>query len=252
MSRPLGAIETKIIYKYICDDFEMSWNQLSKLPKNAEGRGNFSFALNSMILLEFIYKVLYQSSDDKLLYLFEKELERRDARYFCKIKGANLRNDEKNFTLQFRTSSIKPIENTPPNLMKIIFNSIRHGHAHNYFQNLHKLSDGFLAINILGPNSLISEIKNEYNHMTYTRESNEIILNFSPGKFYKDIIDSVNGIDLIKEGNIFETRLRTNMSLISLDYFENLLVKSLINKRTDDSRSGIADPIGATGPGGPI
>ena len=72
------------IFDFITGDFQSAWNALAAVPDAvARHRGNFMFALQAMILLEWVCRLC--SNDANALQDFSKALQQIEPRYFTQL-----------------------------------------------------------------------------------------------------------------------------------------------------------------------
>ena len=115
---PIPKLSAFTIFHYIVDDFETAWNAISARKKVA-GRGNYVFALLSMVLLEFACRICKQDSTNTKLADFTKAINAIEPRYFTCLPGSCCATKE--FTL--------PGDNPDSHLLGMMFDLIRSGKA---------------------------------------------------------------------------------------------------------------------------
>ena len=123
------------LYQFITGDFEWTWNSLAENKKTISGGsgGNFMFALQVMILMEFISRLCTSEGPPySSLKAFSQELNRINPDYFKQLPGTCLKSNE----FQFPSMSYQGAE-----LLAGLYDLIRNGQAHHYHQILANLSD---------------------------------------------------------------------------------------------------------------
>ncbi|HSI20855.1 MAG TPA: hypothetical protein VLA04_04130 [Verrucomicrobiae bacterium] len=108
-------------FAHITGDFRSAWDALSKDDK-ATNRGNFMFALQAMILLEWIMRLC--STDTNARDRFLGELNKIDSRYFTRLPAPGKEIDRE----------LNPPRDHEWHLIWSIFDVIRNGQAHQYEQ----------------------------------------------------------------------------------------------------------------------
>ncbi|MGC8981878.1 MAG: hypothetical protein ACP5JU_02945 [Minisyncoccia bacterium] len=202
------------IYKLLIADFEDSWNCLANQDE-FKHKGNFNFALLDMILLEFVSRYCEKDKSNKLLKYFSNALYNIDKNYFIKLELS------KKIKLDFCLPYHIPIEkesNSYKNdeLLWVLFDLIRNGHAHYYQEIIGEFKDNKkLIIAITGPTEelTIKKITSRNGHLSVGQLNNErrdIILFFRPEIMFLDIKKSV------ENSKIFESELK---SKLDFEYF---------------------------------
>jgi len=194
------------IIKYISDDFETLWDLIAHNQEHIP-RGNYLFAVQSMIFLEVVSRVC-----NKIDKLHELSLAIED-RYFQKLPSClRYSSKEKNdFLLPYRDESSKH-----QYLIYWLFKAVRHGTAHYYDQIILQGVDFYLDIGVTGPKishclSYIHENRPKVKHLQFQEIEDEqsfstlglktehklIRLYFNPGLFYLDIKAAIKSIRLV-------------------------------------------------------
>lgn len=131
----VSDLSVQKIYQFIVNDFEGAWNSLAdKLDTPGEeiGRGNFMFAAQAMILLEFASRLC--KGKPKMLDDFSRELDKIDPKYF-KLLPSRCVPDSDQFNLPYMG------DKDGRDLLWALFDLIRNGLAHQYQQIIVKLKD---------------------------------------------------------------------------------------------------------------
>lgn len=127
------------IFNYIVGDFESAWSALTA-KQGPIARGNFMFALLSMILLEFACRVCAGDPTNSKLARLTKTLGKIERRYFTALPGRW--GTTNGFTL--------PGPNPDSHLLGMMFDLVRNGEAHQYQSPIVKLSGGDVDIDLTG------------------------------------------------------------------------------------------------------
>lgn len=122
---PPKQSDPKTIFSFITGDFRCAWDALAREP-DASNRGNFLFALQVMIALEWVMR--FCSQDDSLQKRFLDELENIDSRYFTKLPGGPSKPPFPRLGDESKT-----------HLIWVIFDILRNGQAHQYEQVIVRL-----------------------------------------------------------------------------------------------------------------
>jgi hypothetical protein len=124
----ISNLQPSNIHNLLARDFEDVWNSVAANPA-AGGRGNFLFALDSLILLEFVGRLCWRSK--RAFRAFDQELRSIEPNYFARIPGVNLH--FKYFELPYKKSSQE--------LIWALYDLIRNGQAHQYQRMFVSLAD---------------------------------------------------------------------------------------------------------------
>ncbi|MFQ5695962.1 MAG: hypothetical protein ACE5HB_08230, partial [Terriglobia bacterium] len=120
--------------EFMVRDFEDTWDALAGVP-SARNRGNFMFARQAMVLLEWAARLAATDTTGGALSAFSTELHRIEPRYFttlpCDAPSPN----------EFRLPSVTTA-NQERQLIWTLFDLVRHGQAHQYQQIPVELLDG--------------------------------------------------------------------------------------------------------------
>src|SRR5262245_25177378 len=120
------------MYGAIVEDFELAW---AALAEHGSGGGNFMFARQAMVLVEWACRLCASDTTGDALRKLSEELHARDERYFTQLPGAC--RTPADFELPH--SSTVAHDRT---LLSLLFDLIRHGGAHQYQQITAELKDG--------------------------------------------------------------------------------------------------------------
>jgi hypothetical protein len=135
----IPPVPAQEIYDYIVGDFESAWGALVA-KQGTIARGNFMFALLSMILLEFACRVCAKDATKGKLAQLTKALETIERRYFTPLPGSCCKTNE----------FILPGQNPDSHLLGMLFDVVRNGKAHQYQSPVVQLCDGDVDIDLTG------------------------------------------------------------------------------------------------------
>lgn len=206
----------KDIYDNITGDFESLWNTLSS-DKASKYRGNFTFALLDMILLEVISRVCKLDKSGNLLREFADCLYCSDKRYFGVINGWSGLKQNSDYTIPYKSQEGKEV-------LSFLFDLIRNGQAHQYQQIVVKLKDCSIVVTIYGAifGVNLKTVNNRSKHLDVkfanNGENNLVLIDFRPEIFYLDLTKAVTCskiFDKIKQFNY----LSRSYPAITKDFF---------------------------------
>jgi hypothetical protein len=185
------------IFDFITGDFRCAWDALAEVPESVAGhRGNFMFALQATILLEWVCRLCV--SDTKALHDFSVELEKIDSRYFTQLDDA-IRKKE------FAFPGIGP--DPLKNLLSALWDLIRNGNAHEYQDIIVTLTDGKRwALGLQGakygwPLSKLAVSRSSLHHLCYRIDAEgDLILILNSGVLFLDIREAAGKANLLGRG----------------------------------------------------
>lgn len=122
------------IYEFIVRDFEDTWDALTSV-QSARNRGNFMFARQAMVLLEWAARLAASDKSGATLSTLSAELHKIEPRYFTQLPGGAPTPKE------FGLPSVSAA-NPERQLLWALFDLIRNGQAHQYQQIPVSLQDG--------------------------------------------------------------------------------------------------------------
>ena len=196
------------IYQFIVNDFEDGWNSLAWNP-SARGRGNFMFALQAMILLEFAARLCYEDPSGTALADLSRALFQVEPKYSTRLPGVCA--DFREFDLPYNSSK-------GDELLWALFDLIRNGQAHQYQQIFVRLTDGkdwgiSLTGAALGHHlELVSRSPRSAEHLGYSvAPQGDLWLRVCPDLLFLDLKKAVTESGLLTKGLTFPylTRPRT-------------------------------------------
>ena len=167
----------------------------------APNRGNFMFALQSTVLLEWLSRLCL--SDSKALCDFAMELEKLEPRYFTEL-SAPCQGPKR-----FLFPGVRP--DPLRSLLAAVWDLIRNGQAHQYQDIIVELTDGkHWALGIDGvkhkwPLSRVAANRSSLRHLSYIKDSDgDLMLFIHPGALFLDIRDAAQISKLLERGLTIE------------------------------------------------
>jgi hypothetical protein len=205
----IQTVEPSKIYEFIVGDFEDAWDSLASIT-SAKCRGNFMFARQAMVLLEWAARLASTDGSGAALPALSDELYRTEPRYFTQLSSGAP--GPKEFQLPSITSS-----NPERQLIWALFDLIRHGQAHQYQQIPVELIDGKVFwISLSGPvfglQIATSQLRRR-EHLGYKEdEVGNIWLLVRPDLIFLDLKLAVERSNLLGRGLIFKSLVRPRPS----------------------------------------
>jgi hypothetical protein len=185
------------IFDFITGDFECAWDALAELPDViASHRGNFMFALQATILLEWVCRLC--ANDRNSLLDFSKELQRIEPKYFTQL---NDRVKDPGFILP--SVGGDPLKY----LLSALWDLIRNGNAHEYQDIFVTLIDGkHWSLGLQGVQhkcslSVTSKQRSSLRHLSYSVEADgDLTLDVHPAALFLDISAAARSSNLLGRG----------------------------------------------------
>jgi hypothetical protein len=185
------------IFGFITGDFQCAWDALAEKPESIAGsRGNFMFALQATVLLEWVCRLCAKAP--KALHDFAAELQKIEPKYFTEL-------DDRCQQPTFALPSIGP--DPLKSLLAAVWDLIRNGQAHQYQDLIVALTGGKQwALGIKGvkygwPLSEVAAKKSSLQHLSYRIDSDgDLMLIIYPGAFFLDLCDAANNAHLFSHG----------------------------------------------------
>jgi hypothetical protein len=183
-------------FTLLTGDFECAWDALATRSEAvAPNRGNFMFALQSTILLEWLCRLC--GSDSEVLNDFATELQRSEPRYFTELSAPWRKPNGLSF----------PGVHPERSLLLAVWDLIRNGQAHQYQDIIAELTDGrHWALWIKGvqhewPLSRVAAERSLLEHLSYRKDPDgDLILLVHPGVLFLDIRDAARNSKLLERG----------------------------------------------------
>ena len=222
-------LDPQKIYQYIVNDFKDAWNSLACNP-SAIGRGNFMFALQATILLEFAARLCSTDKSEVALKDLSAELFRIESKYSTRLPGACV--STKDFTLPYKNSK------DGDELLWVIFDLVRNGQAHQYQQIKVTLNDGVdFQIALTGAEigrdlELVSKSPRPDHHLGYLRDpQNDLWLGVCPDLLFLDIDNAITTSKLLERGLKFDYLTRGKKGSNSYYNFDSSDLENCLSLR---------------------
>jgi hypothetical protein len=195
----MNNLSPQTIYKFIVSDFESPWNALAALS-GERGRGNFMFARQAMSLLEFAARLCKVDSTGKAVVDLSRELNDIDPRYFCELPGVAVK-DPLEFNLPRLGSDPQKSESQ---LIRVIFDLVRNGQAHQYQQILVQLpsNGGYFAVQHTGAEQgcSLDACNRPSDHLTFRVDGSDLLLKIRTDTIFLDLKRAIERSSLLTRG----------------------------------------------------
>lgn len=196
---PHHALTEQDVYSFITNDFESAWNCLASREGSDVGRGNFVFALQATILLEWASRLC--KSDENALSDFARALNTLQPRYFLNMPAES----------RLPGFEMPNLGAPKTQLLTFIFDLIRNGQSHRYQQISASLADGSIfAIALSGAHygKFLDRLTNDrvpVEHLTLKVQEQVGWLIVDSGMLYRDIKTAIDNAQLLLRGLSFPT-----------------------------------------------
>lgn len=190
------------IFDFITGDFQCAWDALAeKSEEQAGNRGNFIFALQAVVLLEWVGQLCYSDSKQNALGDFATELHKIEPKYFTQLSRKCLDHP--------RAFKLPGVGCADPrkSLLGAMWDLIRNGQAHQYQDIIVKLTDGkqwslgLQGVKYGWPLSEVAAKRSSLQHLAYFIDSDgDLMLIVHPGIFFLDIRDAAERALLLSRG----------------------------------------------------
>lgn len=185
------------VFGFITGDFECAWDALAeKRIEVAHNRGNFMFALQVTVLLEWVGRLCESDLTKKAGNDFATELQKIEPMYFTEL-------DHRITIPKFLLIGPDPEKR----LLGALWDLIRNGQAHLYHDIIVELTDGkkwILGIGGVNYEQSLSKIaagRSSSKHLTYEFDHDgDLILKVHPGILFLDICGAVSNAQLLSRG----------------------------------------------------
>lgn len=214
------------MFTFLTRDFEGAWNALAR-DARPRGRGNFIFALHSMILLEWACRLCATDPTGKWIASLTSELNDIEPRYFTVLPGTCP--VPKDFTLPHVSAT------SGRELLSVMFDLIRHGQAHQYQQQLVQMLDGVTFVSILtgaAHGRTLDKVRQAgrvKNHLGTRRASGKLGMKIRTDWLYLDIKDAIKKTGLPSSGLMFNYLARPDSKRRHYQYDSTKLEAMLLS-----------------------
>lgn len=179
-----------MLFENLCVEFEAAWDALATTDFAERTSGSFLFARQAMLLVELATTVARQ--DAPTIQRFAFELRKREALLFKRIPykpGPGTRG---------RVPRIAPVGDPTSELIELLFDLVRNGHAHFGHQLYAPLKEGAaLGVTVLGvaKGRTIDKVRPQggrtIDHLRCTKLSDgNLVMRFCAGTLYLDVRDA--------------------------------------------------------------
>lgn len=184
------VLDERTVYAFLTNDFEVAWDCVASIP-GEQGRGNFLFALQATVMLEWVSRLC---TDEAALDSVSLALERVQPRYFLKMPG------------QARHPGFKLLNRGAPReeLIAFIFDQVRNGQSHAYHQIPARLRDGKLfqvGISGAAPGNSLSKLRSGLrprDHLTFVIQDEVGWLRLDAGMFYFEVKQAIDASGVLE------------------------------------------------------
>jgi hypothetical protein len=194
------------IFTAICNDFETAWDALAGLRgADLKGGGNFMFARQAMVLLEWACRQCAVDQKGKALRDFGRALHAQRPAYFTRVPAPL------NSTIDGEHGVRLPDFRSRPGrgpLLWLLWDVIRNGQAHQYQHIVARLGDGDVYVSLGGPSpGLTLDLTREHrarenDHLVRARpiRRRELGIVVRPEWLYLDLQSAVVQMGLLARG----------------------------------------------------
>lgn len=195
------TLDEQTVYEFLTNDFESAWNCLASTSGDDVGRGNFMFALQATILLEWVSRLC--TGDDGALESVAVALEKVQPRYFLKMPGLAR---HPGFKLLNRGAEREE-------LLAFIFDHIRNGQSHTYHQIWADLpADKLFQIGLSGAHHThwlkrLRAGERPHEHLRFEVQSEVGWLRVDAGMFFLETRQAIDASGVLQRGLKFPFHL---------------------------------------------
>ena len=179
-----------MLFENLCVEFEAAWDAMATTPSADRTNSSFLFTRQAMLLVELASTVAHQ--DPATFQRFSNELQKREALLFKRIPyqpGPGTRQC---------VPRVAPDGDPTSELIAVLFDLVRNGHAHFGHQLYARLKDGnALGVALLGVEKgrTIDTVRPEggrtMHHLSCTWQSDgNLVMRLCVGTLYLDVRDA--------------------------------------------------------------
>jgi hypothetical protein len=194
------------VYQFICNDFETAWNGIANSPVGQGwGGGNFLFAAQAMILLEWVCRLCAGDATGNALADFSRCLHDIRPAYFIGLP-TRIGGNASDVLLPTPPPTQLRVDETP--LLWLLFDVVRNGLIHQYQQILSELPDGKVYVSVTGPTTAhdngpaltidVSRRGGPGRHLKYIEHSSSVGIVLRPDWCYFDFTNAVKRAKLLE------------------------------------------------------
>jgi hypothetical protein len=190
-------LSTKEMYDFLTNDFHSAWNCLAENNDPNVGRGNFTFAWQATVFLEWSSRLCACDPTGRAIHELSQALNQIEPRYFTPFPGKP--NSTKGWRLPF-------IDSTRNELLREVFDLVRNGQSHVYHQTAVELAHGkWFAVSLTGahPGKVLDKLVDGLrpgDHLAFDIEAEVIWLVLDPAVLFLDIETAIARCEILSRG----------------------------------------------------
>lgn len=189
------------VHQAICNDFETAWDAVAAISNDGRprlGRGNFMFANQAMILLEWACRLCAGDASGTPLQALSRALDAAQPAYFTPLPTTIKAQAAGRVNLPIPPQQMRP-GHSP--LLWLLFDLVRNGLAHQYQQIVLHLSDGAVYIRLGGPTfeHTIEHARTHarQDHLSFERTDETVGLIIRPEQLFFDFQNAIDGSGIL-------------------------------------------------------
>jgi hypothetical protein len=179
-----------VLFESLCIEFETAWDAMATTERELRASGGFLFARQAMLLVELASTVA--RTDDRTLQRFSKELYAREPVLFKLLPYKTKKGTRK------YVPRLAPPGNPQSELIEVLFDLVRHGHAHVGHHVYAPLKDGGafgVALHGVWTGRTIDKIRppggRHLDHLQFRKQSNgQLVVEVCAGTLFLDVRDA--------------------------------------------------------------
>jgi hypothetical protein len=179
-----------VLFENLCVEFEAAWDAMATTEFADRTSGRFLFASRAMLLVELASTVARQ--DQATFRRFSSELQKREALLFKRVPyqpGPGTRQC---------VPRIAAVGDPTSELIEVLFDLVRNGHAHLGHQLYAPLKNGALGVDLVGvaKGRTMERVRTQgggrtVHHLACTKQSDgNLVMTFCAGTLYLDVRDA--------------------------------------------------------------
>lgn len=211
---------SRVLFDNLCADFEAAWEAMATTELDQRTSGSFLFAGQAMLLVELASTIARQ--EPATFRRFSEELQKREGLLFKRIPyrpGSATRRC---------VPRIAPEGDPTSELIALLFDLVRNGHAHFGHQLYAPLKDGGgLGVVLLGVEKgrTIERIRpgggRTFEHLCCHKQSNgQLAIRLCPGTLYLDVRDASDSAgvwDLDADASVYTALRHQDLTVEELE-----------------------------------
>jgi hypothetical protein len=216
---------SRVLFENLCLEFETAWDAMATTDRELRTGGSFLFARQAMLLVELATTVARTDADT--LQRFSEELFAREPALF-KLLPYTTRKGTRN-----RVPRLAPSGDPRSELIEVLFDLVRHGHAHVGHQVYAPLKDGGafgVVLHGVWTGRTIENIRppggRHFDHLLFRRQSNgQLVVEVCAGTLYLDARDASEA------ARVWELEL--NLSSFTVARRQDVTIEDLVSALND-------------------